>query len=126
VEVKLLLDTQIVVWLALDSTRLRPDLIALLSTHPHISISVVSRWELGIKAKQERFNQLSAVDSASEMWGFETLPIHLSHAKLVSDLPLIHRDPFDRMLVAQAIAEGMTLVTSDATLAAYNLPVLMA
>jgi PIN domain nuclease of toxin-antitoxin system len=122
---KLLLDTQIVVWLALDSTRLRPDVIALLATSPDVSISVVSRWELGIKAKQGRFGQFSMVDTASEIWGFASLPVQISHARLAGDLPLIHRDPFDRMLVAQAMIEGMTLVTSDNVLAAYNVPVLM-
>jgi PIN domain nuclease of toxin-antitoxin system len=124
--VKLLLDTQIVVWLALDSTRLKPDLIALLATNPDVSISVVSRWELGIKAKQGRFGQLSMIDAASDIWGFASLPVQISHARLAGDLPLIHRDPFDRMLVAQAMIEGMTLVTSDAALAAYNVPTLMA
>jgi PIN domain nuclease of toxin-antitoxin system len=124
--VKLLLDTQIVVWLALDSTRLKPDLIALLATNPDVSISVVSRWELGIKAKQGRFGQLSMIDAASDIWGFASLPVQISHARLAGDLPLIHRDPFDRMLVAQTMIEGMTLVTSDTTLAAYNVPTLMA
>jgi PIN domain nuclease of toxin-antitoxin system len=123
---KLLLDTQIVVWLALDSTRLKPDLIALLATNPDVLISVVSRWELGIKAKQGRFGQLSMIDAACDIWGFASLPVQISHARLAGDLPLIHRDPFDRMLVAQAMIEGMTLVTSDSALAAYNVPTLMA
>ncbi len=123
---KLLLDTQIVVWLALESARLTPDMIEKLATNPDVSISVISRWELGIKAKQGRFSQLSMIDSASEIWGFASLPVQLSHVRLAGNLPLIHRDPFDRMLVAQAMIEGMTLVTSDATLAAYNVPVLMA
>jgi PIN domain nuclease of toxin-antitoxin system len=123
---KLLLDTQIVVWLALESTRLKPDLITLLATQPDVSISVVSRWELGIKAKQRRFDKMSMIDAASDIWGFAYLPVHLSHARLAGELPLIHRDPFDRMLIAQAMTEGMTLVTSDATLAVYNVPTLMA
>jgi PIN domain nuclease of toxin-antitoxin system len=124
--VKLLLDTNIIVWLALASDRLDAGLTALLSTERDVTVSVVSRWELGVKAKLGRFAHLTAIDTALDIWAFPTLPVALNHARLAADLPLLHRDPFDRILVAQAMIEGMTLVTSDATLAAYNVPVLMA
>ena len=54
--------------------------------------------------------------------GWRSLPITIEHALAVQDLPLIHKDPFDRMLVAQAQCEGLTLVTADPKISAYNVP----
>lgn len=116
---RLLLDTHAIVWLALDPDNLAQSTPELIRGADEVSISVISRWELGIKAKDRKFPQLAAFDAAIAAWPFQILPILPEHVVLAADLPLLHRDPFDRMLVAQAMAGGLTLLTADRQLEAY-------
>ena len=87
-------------------------------------VSAATIWEIEIKRSTNRLlapaNPLQMVEDS----GFERLPITLEHAVAAGRLPLHHRDPFDRMLVAQARLEGLTLMTADATLSAYDVPVI--
>lgn len=123
----LLLDTHALVWWVLDSDRLGPRTRAEIKTTSHVYISSVSVWELSIKVSRGRL-QLSR---PYEEWipdvlqhGFEPLPINLYHAYAIRVLPLLHGDPFDRMLVAQAQCEGLTIVTVDPVISAYGVSTL--
>jgi PIN domain nuclease of toxin-antitoxin system len=125
---RLLLDTHIFVWAKTAQRPLAPGIAAaIVDPANEVAVSVVSAWELSIKSaagkltgdvslligSRERFEQLLS-DS-----GFDLLQIRLDHVFATQRLPLRHRDPFDRMIVAQAMTERMTLVTVDRRLSAY-------
>jgi PIN domain nuclease of toxin-antitoxin system len=86
--------------------------------------SAASIWELAIKQAQNKLSLPETLLSALAEEDFAELPISSAHALRASSLPLHHRDPFDRMLIAQAQSEKMTLVTSDVRIAAYDVSVL--
>ena len=88
-------------------------------------VSAASVWETQIKASLGKLEPPTGLIELVDESGFERLPITFEHASEVGTLPLHHRDPFDRMLVAQARLEGMTLATADATLASYDVPLLV-
>ncbi len=127
---RLLLDTQLLLWAAADPLRLSDATRRLIedpATRP--SFSVVSIWEVAIKRGLGRAD--FQVDSALLRRAlldndYEELPVLGSHAVAVEALPLIHRDPFDRLLVAQAIVEGITLATADRVVASYPGPIRLA
>ena len=88
-----------------------------------VFFSAASVWEIAIKSALRRrdFNaDPAALVRALAQSGFSELPVTASHAARVAGLPAIHRDPFDRLLVAQSLAEPMTLLTNDTTLAGYG------
>ena len=122
-----LLDTHLVVWSITESTRLGADVRALLedpANQPYVS--VVSIWEVAIKhalKKPEFTINPQHLRSAIRKTEFRELPVSGEHAVAVHGLPKIHKDPFDRILVAQAIVEGFTLLTVDSILARYPGPV---
>ena len=125
---RLLLDTHVLLWAAAGSPRLTEKALALL-THPQHErlYSVVSLWEIVIKSGLQRDD--FSVDAAELREGllrndYAELPILGPHALHAARLPALHKDPFDRLLVAQALAEGLTLVTADATVAAYSAAIL--
>ena len=85
-------------------------------------LSVGSYWEIVIKVRKgllEIADPVSWWNRASQLLGAEVLPIRASHVGAIAGLPGIHRDPFDRILVAQAIVEGLSLITSDQQIGAY-------
>ncbi len=86
--------------------------------------SVASIWELAIKQAQRKLDLPDDLLDVLLGEGFTELPISSAQALTAGALPLHHRDPFDRMLVAQAQSEGLTLVSNDAWIAAYDVPVL--
>ena len=80
-------------------------------------------WEIAIKAALGKLTaDLDDIVRSVEDVGFEELPVSMIHARRILALPLHHRDPFDRMLVAQAFEEGLTIVTRDPSFAAYLVP----
>jgi PIN domain nuclease of toxin-antitoxin system len=87
-----------------------------------VLVSAASAWEIAIKAALGKIVVHGSFTEAVADYGFTELPIHFAHAELVRTLPALHRDPFDRILVAQAIVEGLTIVTHDAQVAAYAVP----
>ena len=118
---QLLLDSHTLIWALEGGQRLRFDTYeAINDSDNEIFVSVVSVWELEIKRAYGRFqfpdNLVQRIDRA----GFSELRVTFRHAEIAAGLPLIHRDPFDRMLVAQAQAEGLTLVTDDSQIARYQ------
>ncbi len=89
-------------------------------------VSAATIWEIEVKRAAGRLHAPLNVIEMVETSGFERLCITFGHAQQAARLPLRHRDPFDRMLVAQAQMEGLTLVTADGALAAYDVPVVSA
>ena len=123
---KLLLDTQAFIWAGLDDSRLgEPARHALTDPANHVFVSAVTAWEIAVKAALGRIraNPDSVADAIADGQMVE-LPIAIAHASQAGRLPLHHRDPFDRMLVAQAQVEGARLVTHDKAFAAYDVDVL--
>ena len=111
---RLLLDTHALLWALSDVAKLTSEAAALLKDRSgEVFISAASVWEIAIKRNQGKLRvPADFVKSAIER-GFTALPISLIHAETAGALPLLHRDPFDRMLVAQAKVEGLTLMSDD-------------
>ena len=121
----LLLDTHALLWALGDPDRLSPAARAALQTGEMPAyVSVASIWEAAIKRRSGKLKAPEDLVAQAQRARFEALPIDLEHGRLAGELPLHHRDPFDRMLVAQAIAERLTIVSGDPRLAAYGVPVL--
>lgn len=121
---KVLVDTQAFLWWALDDPMLSQQAREILgSDETDVFFSAASAWEILVKTSLGRlvFTQdpASVIGELLEANGFQVLPIHLRHALAVADLPAIHSDPFDRLLVAQARSEGMALVSADRWIAQY-------
>jgi len=91
-----------------------------------VFVSIATAWEIAIKASNGRLRVPGALGPAIVESGFRPLDISLDHTERVATLPRHHGDPFDRMLAAQALHEGLTLVTHDRAFAPYALPVLWA
>lgn len=120
---RFLVDTQLLLWNVYGSRKLPARVARLFKDGRHqFHYSAASLWEISIKTSRGRADfQVDAgqVRDALEANGFVELPIAAQHAVALSDLPPIHADPFDRMLVAQAIVEPMALIISDERLALY-------
>lgn len=118
---KLLIDTHVVLWWLDDPGRIAtPARQAISDRGNEVFVSVASAWEIAIKralGKLEAPSDFEAVIRASR---FTPLPIELKHAVAVESLSNHHRDPFDRMLVAQAITENLTIVTRDTNIQRYQ------
>ncbi len=120
---KLLLDTHAALWWLADDERLGQDATRYLNDDSNrVLLSAAVVWEVAIKRSLGKLQ--APVDLASTLIaaGVQSLPITLDHAAAVAVLPWHHRDPFDRMLVAQAIAENATIVSRDARLQKYDVP----
>jgi PIN domain nuclease of toxin-antitoxin system len=121
----LLLDTHTFLWFIEDSSKLSSTAQSLISSDANLLLSVASLWEMAIKISLGKLavsgdyevfvsRQLSAND-------IEILPIRLPHLNMISSMPFHHRDPFDRLLVAQAIAESIPLVSADKAFDVYGI-----
>ena len=125
---RLLLDTQIVLWALTGSTRLGKaarELIADPANDSHVSSASI--WEVAIKHALGRGDMPVGAARVAELCaaaGYRELPVGWSHAVALESLPLLHADPFDRILVAQAQAEPMRLLSRDATVVGYGAMVL--
>lgn len=121
---RLLLDTHILLWALIEPDRLNHDVRTLLEDREHVVLfSAASAWEMSIKAALGRADfkvAPSEIVAAALDAGFEELPVRSAAALAVATLPHHHRDPFDRLLVAQAITEPARLYTADAALALYS------
>lgn len=117
---RLLLDTHLLLWALGEPRRIQRDALALIE-RSDVYISPASIWEISIKAALGKLKAKPAeVLQTVEPAGFSWLPIQAEHAARVYDLGRHHPDPFDRLLVAQAELERMTLLTMDQALAAYG------
>lgn len=118
---KLLLDTHVLLWAAIDSPRIRAIRKRLLAADNEVYFSVASLWEISIKVSLGKLQaDAAAIREAAIDNGYFELPVLGQHALHVGGLPWHHRDPFDRLLVAQAAAEPMRLLTADVALLAYG------
>jgi PIN domain nuclease of toxin-antitoxin system len=121
---RLLLDTHVAIWAVTASARLSPRQRETLIEADTVHVSHCSLWEIAIKSTQGRWAlpPISAHDARDlfERSGFELLEIKLAHIFAVADLPPRHGDPFDRLIVTQALTEPLRLVTHDKALAAYG------
>lgn len=121
---RLLLDTHVLLW-ALGAPHRLPAALATALCDPEneVLFSAVNIWEIAIKAGQGRpafVNDAALVAQEARAAGFVDLPVTTQHAAAVQSLPALHGDPFDRLLVAQALTEPLRLLTADAALAAYS------
>jgi PIN domain nuclease of toxin-antitoxin system len=125
--VRLLLDTHLLLWIAEDSDRLSAAALELIEDEANdLAFSVASLWEVSIKFAIARASfevEPRAFRHGLLEIGFQELAISSEHVIATSLLPLIHRDPFDRLLAAQAAVDGLTLLTADAELARYPGPI---
>jgi PIN domain nuclease of toxin-antitoxin system len=124
---RFLLDTHILLWALGAPSRLSQATIALLGdSQNELLFSPANLWEIAIKrgGRKAYFNiDPRLIHSTLREYGYTELPIRSEHAIAVGDLPAIHKDPFDRILVAQARVEGITLLTSDPVVARYPGPI---
>ena len=126
---KILLDTQILLWAAARSNLLSEQVRQLLTDDDNeIYFSPASLWEVAIKNARNRPDfQVDAKALRTQLLerDYHEIAITGLHTTAVNDLPMLHKDPFDRLLLAQAKIEGISLITSDATLAKYPAPVII-
>ncbi len=124
---RLLLDTHIVLWWFTDNPALpRAAYQALAAPESDVFVSAATVWEIAIKRALGRLT--FPIERIGEIFadaGFTPLPIDIHHAREAGALPALHQDPFDRMMIAQARCESMTLVSADATVNRYEVPSLL-
>lgn len=120
-----LADTQVVLWAASQPDRLSPRVRGLIGDASTIVlVSAVSIAEMSIKQSIGKLTLPVQPIQLCEAVGFEVMALEPAHAQRVGELPLHHRDPFDRLLIAQALCESMTLISADRTMALYDLPLI--
>ena len=119
---RLLLDTHILLWWVMGDRRLPRSLATVVaSADSDVAVSAASMWEITIKRMLGRIDvDLKELRASIAADGFSELPLHFSHSLKLDILPRRHDDPFDRILIAQSIAEGRQLVTKDAEILRYR------
>ena len=120
----LLLDTHVALWAITGDATLGEDLLDRLRHDPDIFLSPVSLWEITIKQSAGKLAGPPDLAERVRDMGFHELPVTYAHGIAAGRLPLHHRDPFDRMLVAQAVTERLTLASRDASVALYDVDIL--
>ena len=124
---RMLLDSHVLLWWFADDPKLANGIRRkIVDSETGVFVSAASVWEIAIK---QRLGKLDAPDNlveAIEASDFVPLPINFVHSTLAARLPLHHDDPFDRMLIAQALSEGLVLVTRDRRFAAYDVELMKA
>jgi PIN domain nuclease of toxin-antitoxin system len=120
----ILIDTQTLMWFCENNPRLPASVKTYMERSNGLMVSIVSFWEITIKTSLGKLTtdgNIAEVMDKSLSKGFRILPIEREHLIVLSTLELIHRDPFDRIIIAQAIAENMPLVSSDDVFKQYSL-----
>lgn len=118
---RFLLDTQIFLWFINGDKRLSSSIISKIKQAEKVFISSASIWEIAIKIKIKKFDaNIEEIVSSIEKSGFTELPVTSLHAIIVCSLQDIHRDPFDRILIAQAISEPFIFLSADKKLKDYS------
>lgn len=124
---RLLLDTHVVLWFSAGDPRLGVKARQAIDAPENTAfVSAVSVWELAIKQSLGKLELPDGFHARLLAGPFQMLPVTAEHALALAGLPWLHKDPFDRMLVAQCQLEGLTLVTADTRLQAYPMPLLNA
>lgn len=121
---RLLLDTHVFLWWNEDDPRLKQEVKdAIVGAEGNI-VSAASAWEVAIKSALGKLQLQFPFEEAVEINAFQKLAVDFRHASATAALPAYHGDPFDRLLIAQALTEGLTLVTHDRVFARYGIPVI--
>ena len=118
---KLLLDTNTLVRWHLK--KLRPAAVRTVQRAELVVVSAISAWEIAVKRALGKLDLRDTVEQIVARYGFLPLPATVRHGDLLRDLPLHHPDPFDRLLIVQALDEGLTILTSDRAFEPYRVPV---
>ena len=122
---RLLLDTHTFLWCLSDVEQLAEDIqTAIVDPHNDVFVSAITGWEIAVKQAKGRLVAPDNLPMLIEQRGFTHLPLTFQHAEQAGSLPLHHRDPFDRFLIAQAQAEGLILVTRDGLMRRYDVPIM--
>ncbi|HSK49916.1 MAG TPA: type II toxin-antitoxin system VapC family toxin [Solirubrobacterales bacterium] len=117
---RLLLDTHTLLWTLAEPGRLsKQALAAITAEDSDVFVSIVSPWEMAIAKARGRMNSPDDLEDRLEQNRFELVPIRMRHVRAIESMPHHHRDPFDRMLIAQAQVDGMTLVSVDRKMRQY-------
>lgn len=122
---RLLLDTHVVIWWDLGAP-LSPEAHRAILEADEVFVSAVSAWEVAIKSALGKIRSTRTIELVTQENGFRELPILMRHGDAVRALPEVHRDPFDRLLIAQARVEGLLVVTRDTALRAYDVGTVLA
>ena len=120
----MLLDTHVFLWWRSEPSKIPGQVHKVIASAEIVFVSAASAWETSIKAALGKLKLPESFEVGVADSNFEQLPIAFSHAERVASLPPHHRDPFDRMLIAQAQSEGLTLVSHDRRLTPYEVPIL--
>ncbi len=124
---QLLLDTHVALWAFASPKLLKPEIRAAIADPRNtVVVSAISVWEVEIKRALGKLDAPEGFAALCIERGFDALDITFRHAEVASALPPHHSDPFDRMLIAQAIAEDLELVTKDRAMSAYDVRVVAA
>lgn len=118
---RLLLDTHVLIWWHEKNPRLRKQVRDLITDTDEVYVSLVSLWEIAIKLSTGRLTLSVPPKILGLLGDFEALDLSFAHAQKIMELPWLHRDPFDRMLVAQAQCENLHLVTDDKAMLHYDM-----
>ncbi len=120
-----LLDTHVLLWLMEADPRLSASAHRILKEDAEFYVSMASLWEMGIKMALGKLHpKMDEVIAAMTAFGMQLLPISVAHTRVVATLPHHHRDPFDRMLIAQGMAERLPILTGDSQLKPYDVTVI--
>jgi PIN domain nuclease of toxin-antitoxin system len=122
---RLLLDSNVFLWWSASRKLLPPDIIRTIAEAEQPAISIVTPWELELKRNLGKVNLPKRLWDFLDEDGFTIVGIGLADALAAAQLPLHHRDPFDRMMIAQAIRRDLTIITRDGKFAAYGVSVMM-
>ena len=118
---RLLLDTNVLIrW---HAGQVRPAAVRTLRRAELVAVSAISAWEIAIKRALGKVELKDPVEVIAARYGFLPLPATVRHGDLLRDLPLHHYDPFDRLLIVQALEEGLTILTADRQFEMYRVPV---
>ena len=123
---RLLIDTHVLLWWLAESPKLTKTARAQIAEAEIVYVSAASVWEMAIKVSTGKLRAPDDLEKQLQRHGFVELPVSVNHALRVATLARHHADPFDRMLVAQASFESLTLVTADPQFAVYGVPILRA
>ena len=121
---RLLLDSHVFLWWKAADPRLSPARVRAIAEAEEVYVSAATAWELGLKVSLGKLRLPESVEDGILASGFSELPVHFRHTREAVVLPPHHHDPFDRMLVAQALCEGLTLMTHDDKITKYEVAVL--
>ncbi len=123
----ILLDTHVLIWTLENNQKLSESARNCICDGSNmVFVSAASVWEISIKKAMGKLQSPDTLNEEIKLHRFTPLDMNFEHAQLAGELPDIHRDPFDRMLIAQAITEKLTLITKDRLIAKYNVKTLAA